>query len=323
MKAGTLTSKLEGLKNNSNYIFDSGIYRHKSVYTKTQEQTAKCFGFKWEKRSTYESNAMAQASLKWLSERYALPDISLADLTKGKAFLDAGCGSAHSASLLFAELLNSCNYLGVDISNAVDVAKERFTEKGLCGNFLQANILDLPEEIGNFDIIFSEGVLHHTDSTERAIKYLSTRLVAEGYLMFYVYSKKSPIREFADDYIRSKIAPLTNEEAWEALEPLTKLGMLLGELNIELDIKNAVDVLGIPAGKINLQRLFYWHFFKAYYRPEFSFEEMNHINFDWYRPFNCHRQTPEQVKDWVESCGLDILKMDVQESGITVVARKN
>jgi hypothetical protein len=49
---------------------------------------------------------------------------------------------------------------------------------------------------------------------------------------------------------------------------------------------------------------------------------MNHINFDWYRPSNCHRQTPQQVRDWVESCGLDILKMDIQEAGITVIAGK-
>jgi SAM-dependent methyltransferase len=316
------TFMLSKLGNNPNYVFDSGIYRQKSVYSPTQEQTGKCFGFKWEKRDTYESNAMESASRKWLLERYVLPDTSLDNLIKGKCILDAGCGSGYSASLLFAELLNCSRYLGVDISSAVDVAKERFTERGLRGDFLQANILDLPEEIGNFDIVFSEGVLHHTDSTERAIKYLSTRLVIGGHFMFYVYNKKSPIREFSDDYVREKIAPLTDREAWKALEPLTKLGKLLGELNLELNISDPVDILGIPAGKINLQRLFYWHVFKAYYRPEFSLEEMNHINFDWYRPVNCHRQTPQQVKNWVESCGLDILNMDIQEAGMTVIAKK-
>ena len=314
--------RLNNLKDNPDYIFDSGIYRQKSVYTQAQEQTGKSFGFKWEKRNTYESNAMESASKKWLLERYTLSDISLDDLIRGKTVLDAGCGSGYSASLLFAELLNCCDYLGIDISNAVDVAKDRFAERGLRGNFLQANILDLPEEIGNFDVIFSEGVLHHTDSTERAIKYLSTRLAAGGYFMFYVYNKKAPIREFSDDYVREKIAPLTDEEAWKALEPLTKLGMLLGELNIELDIKDPIDILDIPAGQINLQRLFYWYIFKAYYRPEFTLDEMNHINFDWYRPTNCHRQTPQQVTNWVDSCGLDILKIDIQEAGITVIAKK-
>ena len=316
------TIKLDSLKNNPNYVFESGIFRQKSVYSEMQEQTGKCFGFKWGKRNTYESNEVESASKKWLFERYSLSDMSLDNLIKGKTILDAGCGSGYSASFLFGELLNSCDYLGVDISNAVDVAKERFTERGLRGNFLQANILDLPEEIGNFDIIFSEGVLHHTDSTERAIKYLSTRLAAGGYFMFYVYNKKAPIREFSDDYVREKITSLTDEEAWKALEPLTKLGMLLGDLNIELDIKDPIDILEIPAGKINLQRLFYWYIFKAYYRPEFSIDEMNHINFDWYRPLNCHRQTPQQVKDWVESCGLDILNMNIQEAGITVIARR-
>ena len=81
--------------------------------------------------------------------------------------------------------------------------------------------------------------------------------------------------------------------------------------------------MGIPAGKINLQRLFYWHIFKAFYRPEYTLDEMNICNFDWYRPLNCHRQTPEQVKNWVEDSGLEIIKMDIQEAGITVIARKN
>jgi hypothetical protein len=33
---------------------------------------------------------------------------------------------------------------------------------------------------------------------------------------------------------------------------------------------------------------------------------MNHVNFDWFRPLNCHRQTPEQVRSWCAEAGLDI-----------------
>lgn len=46
--------------------------------------------------------------------------------------------------------------------------------------------------------------------------------------------------------------------------PLSRLGKVLGELDIEIDVPEAVGLLEIPAGRINLQRLFYWHVFKAF-----------------------------------------------------------
>jgi arsenite methyltransferase len=316
-------SLIEVLKDNPKYALANGIPRQKKVYSLSQTQTEQTFAFKWSKRDTYESDAVHAASKKWLKERYELPDTPFSKLLEGKTVLDAGCGAGFSALLLFGELLNTCRYIGADISTAVDVASQRFAEKNVRGEFIQVDLLDLPEELGTFDIIFSEGVLHHTDSTEKAIRYLATKLTHGGYFMFYVYNKKGPIREFTDDLIRSRIADMTDEEAWNALEPLTKFGKVLGDLDLEIHIEEPIDVLGIPAGKINLQRLFYWHVFKAFYNPEFNLDEMNHANFDWYRPRNCHRQTPDEVITWVESSDLEILKMDVQEAGITVVARSD
>ncbi len=316
-------SLAEILKDNPEYALANEIPRQKKIYSTSQTQTEQTFAFKWSKRDTYESDAVHAASKKWLDDRYGLPNTDFSKLLEGKTVLDAGCGSGYSALLFFGELLNTCRYIGADISEAVDVAAQRFAEKNVRGEFIQADLLNLPEELGFFDIIFSEGVLHHTDSTEKAIRYLATKLNPGGHFMFYVYNKKGPIREFTDDFIRSRIANLTDEEAWKALEPLTKFGKMLGDLNFEIDIEEPIYVLDIPAGKINLQRFFYWHLFKAYFRPDWNLDEMNHVNFDWYRPHNCHRQTPDEVRSWVESSFLNILKMDVQEAGITVVARRD
>ena len=73
--------------------------------------------------------------------------------------------------------------------------------------------------------------------------------------MFYVYKKKAPIREFVDDHIREQIQDLEPSQVWNKLKPLTKLGKTLGDLNIEIDIKESIDLLKIAWGKINLQRL--------------------------------------------------------------------
>ena len=106
------------------------------------------------------------------------------------------------------------------------------------------------------------------------------------------------------------------------LEPLTKLGIAFGQLNIELDVPEAVEVLGIPAGKVNLQRFFYWHICKAFYNPAYSFDAMNHINFDWYAPRNAHRQSPQQVRAWCEEADLEIEREHLDEAGIAIIARK-
>jgi hypothetical protein len=68
--------------------------------------------------------------------------------------------------------------------------------------------------------------------------------------------------------------------------------------------------------------LFYWYVIKAYYRPEFSFDEMNHTNFDWFRPLNCQRQTPEEVQQWCEEANLKVERMHAEEAGMYVVATK-
>jgi len=147
----------------------------------------------------------------------------------------------------------------VDISEAVEVAEKRFQESGLKGDFLKVSLTDLPVPDNSVDIIFSEGVLHHTDSTEKTLIYLSSKLKKGVRFLFYVYVKKAPVREFKDDLVRNAISRMSNEEAWEALMPLTKLGKYLAELNVELNIPEDIPYLGIRKGKIDLQRFFYWY----------------------------------------------------------------
>jgi len=300
----------------------NGIFRFVGFVSNDQQQTSDTFGFKWKRRQSYESDAMHAMSRQWLRDRYCLPGLDAAELVRGKRIWDVGCGSGYSALLLFGELLNESDYIGIDVSEAVDVAKARFAENGILGQFLQTPLEHIPTELGEVDVLFSEGVLHHSDSTKDAVTSLAKRLAPGGRFMFYVYKKKAPIREFADDHIRAQLKPLSNEEAWEKLIPLSELGRALGRLNATIKLESPIDLLGIPAGEFNVQRLFYWYFCKAFYRENWSLEEMNHVNFDWYRPANCHRHTPDEVRAWLDECGLVTEKLQEEEAGITVIARR-
>ncbi|MEO6692488.1 MAG: class I SAM-dependent methyltransferase [Saprospiraceae bacterium] len=303
----------------------SEVEKKEYTYTKEQEQTQSAFGYKWAKRDLYENEKLKKLQYTWQIERYCGGDeTKIADWLKGgnKIILDAGCGSGYSGILFWGKHIKDNHYLGVDISNAINVAEIRFKELGLPADFLKVSILDLPIPDNSVDVIFSEGVLHHTDSTEKSLKYLSGKLKKGGRFLFYVYVKKAPLREYTDDLIRDTISKMNNDDAWEALLPLTKLGKALADLNTELDVPEDIPYLGIKKGKINIQRFFYWYICKMWVRPETDLNEMNLVNFDWFRPLNCYRHTPEEVKIFCRNAGLKVEHMDIMESGITVVAKK-
>lgn len=299
------------------------MLRDLAVTDQGQAQTRDAFAFKWGRRDTYRSAAMRNAIGAWLAERYGDLIATLGENGSSRpVVLDAGCGAGNAASLLFASRWSDVRYVGVDISDAVDIAKETIGAAASECLFLQADLMALPFEDGAFDIVFSEGVLHHTPSTREAI-HATARLVRPGGLYaIYVYAKKSPAREFTDDYIREIVSDLDGQEAWDRLMPLTKLGKALGELNVEIDVPDDVDLLGIPRGKIDIQRLFYWHVCKLFYRPDLTLDEMNHINFDWFTPKYSHRQTPEEVQAWCAEAGLVIERIRTEEAGITIIARR-
>ena len=73
-----------------------------------------------------------------------------------KIILDAGCGSGYSAVMFFGEHLKNHDYLGVDISSAVEIAKQRFAEEGYAGDFLQTSLMDIPIPDESVDLIFSK-----------------------------------------------------------------------------------------------------------------------------------------------------------------------
>jgi arsenite methyltransferase len=306
------------------FVYAGGILRSLQAISANQRQTSDTFGFKWHQRESYESPTVLSAIREWLLERYGSPQemswLFAAD--RPQILLDAGCGSGLAALELFGLHLNGVRYIGADISTAVDVAAERCAKLGVMGSFIQCDLMALPFAPQSIDAIFSEGVLHHTDSTCNALLCLARLLRIGGRFMFYVYNRKGPIREFTDDFIRDRLQSMSPDEAWRALAPLTKFGAALGELGIEIDVPEEISLLGIPAGRIDLQRFFYWNIFKAYYRPGWSPDEMNHVNFDWYAPKNAHRQTPAEVRAWCSHAGLAIEREIIEPAGISVIARK-
>ena len=323
---GTDGEILEGMLHSlegKSYVITSGIPRFVATEDEGQKQTEKSFAYKWRQCHTYNSRPFRLTAQQWIVHRYGFkdPEEMSSYFDSKRRILDAGCGSGFSTSLWMNPLWKGDYWVGVDISAAVDIARGRLgaTKKS---HFIQADILSLPFLENTFDTIVAEGVLHHTPSTALALKSLVFLLQTGGEIMFYVYRRKGPIREFSDDYVRNIISQLAPEEAWNLLRPLTKLAQALAELRTEVEVPEDIPYLGINAGRYDVQRLIYWNFVKLFWNEAFTFEENNHVNFDWYHPQYAHRQTKDEVRRWCDEAGLCIGHFDEQESGFTIRATK-
>lgn len=307
------------------YRITNGIPRLVTSMDQEQLQTSAAFEFKWKKRETYDSQAFREFAAKWYLQKYGFASMDewASRFSNNKRVLDIGCGSGFSSSLWLEsrEWKGSAWWIGVDISGAIDVACERLD--GIPNtHFVQADALRLPFRDNSFDTIFSEGVFHHTPSTRTALSEAARVLEPGGVIYFYVYRRKSPIREYTDDFIRNKLTHLTDEDAWDAMRSLTMLGKVLSEAKVRITIPENIPLLGIKAGTYDVQRLIYYHFAKLFWNGDLAYEENVHVNFDWYRPKYAHRHTAEEVRGWCRESALAISHFFEDESGHAVVARK-
>jgi 2-polyprenyl-6-hydroxyphenyl methylase/3-demethylubiquinone-9 3-methyltransferase len=89
---------------------------------------------------------------------------------RGHSFLDVGCGSGLHA--VAAHRLGANEVVAIDLDPAsVATARELLSRFGAANAATRiADVLNLPQDIGHFDIVYSWGVLHHTGDMRTAIR---------------------------------------------------------------------------------------------------------------------------------------------------------
>ena len=187
---------------------------------------------------------------------------------------------------------------------------------------MQADLRQLPFKKSFFDYVYSDQVLHHTKNTETSFKYLTKFLKKDGHISIYVYNKKAPIREFSDDYIRSKTTKMSVSDCVEFSKDMTILGKSLSNLKKTITIPRDIKLLNIKAGTYDVQRFIYWHFLKCFWAEDGDFERSVGVNFDWYYPKFAYRHTPDEVRKWYRDTKIKITSFKEIESGISVTGKK-
>lgn len=290
----------------------------------TSTNTARSFSDKWNNNPNlaYEETLREGSEIfNWILNRNGFENgIALSKYLKDKnRILDAGCGNGRVTALLQRYASSDAEIVGIDLVSA-DVAKENLKDKNNVTIYSKDLLGDL-SNLGKFDFIYSQEVLHHTKDPNGAFNNLVKLLNPNGEIAIYVYKIKAPVREYTDDFIRNAIIGLPYEQAMEVNRKIAELGKSLSELNVKIKTP-AIEVLDIPEGEYEIQRFIYHFFMKCFWNNNLTFEENAAINYDWYHPQDCSRHSLDEIRDWYKKAGLTITHEFVDFYGITMKGKR-
>ena len=129
---------------------------------------------------------ITQERYRW---HYHLPAFLDEVAQHGSTVLEIGCGMGIDSSELAKRGLQ---VTAIDLTlTGIKLARRNFQRLGLSGNFQVGNAEALHFADNSFDCVYSFGVLHHTPSTQQAIREVKRVLKPDGYAFIMLYSRCS------------------------------------------------------------------------------------------------------------------------------------
>ena len=174
----------------------------------------------------FDAASFAEEPARLLGERLKRNNVVVPDLATARV-LDAGCGGGRYS--VAWHLHGARDVLGVDLSEpGIAHARARAEAMKLEGvRFESMDVVELPVEPESFEIVFSNGVLHHTRDWQRGVQGLVRALKPRG--LGWLYLIENPGGYF-----------------WDVIELLRDV--MYGEVHEEARI--AVANLGVPANRV-------------------------------------------------------------------------
>ncbi len=305
------------------YVMSKNVLRQAQLMKAVQQDMADFYELHWKLPGAYDSEASDSFQVELFRTMFpGFENIADREVRRDARVLDVGCGSGVAGRAFFGKVFDRIDYVGVDMSSAIEQAREDFDRLHLNAGLLQAELNTLPFPPETFDFVFCPGVLHYTIDMKEAIGSLVKLLKRGGRFVTWIYKRQKPIRHLTDAYIRSVISSMSPEQGFEAIKPLTLLGIALGQIKEELEIPEDIPFLDIKKGKYNMQRFFYYHIMKLFYNPALPLQRHFVNNWNAYYPKHVLFLPPAEIRSYFEQLGFRFEIWNEEGNGISIIAIK-
>jgi len=254
-----------------------------------EESVQRSFTEEWDTVQESELSFLySDGDLKALNERVWLSWLKKTDAPIRRV-LNVGAGLGREA-LALQKLLPEAEIFAIDLNLAVIRAAERLREvQGL--QIVVASLFKLPFKRRSFDLVYSQGVIHHTYSTRAALESISTRVAPGGYLFIWVYG--------LDDHLVRRGAAGAATRALYAFEGVARPAIAAMPAWPRRMFFGALTMLAHPLVKSRVSNKASWRFANT-----------NHDLRDWLSPRYAHRHSYNELFEWFAHLGFEVI--DVQ-----------
>ena len=120
--------------------------------------------------------------------------LGLEPFMAGARVLDVGCGTSHRVMPL-AKHFGAREYVGLEQSTAsIAVGRALAEQIGMNATIHEGDLFSLPFPDASFDIVISQGVLHHTSDPWRGFQELVRVCKPNGFVFTFLYNKANHFR---------------------------------------------------------------------------------------------------------------------------------
>lgn len=178
-----------------------------------------------------------------------IPRVAEFDRHAGNRVLEVGCGLGTDGQQ-FAR--GEARYFGCDLSiRSVELARRGFDVFELPGAFMCTDAENLPFRRGTFDVAYSNGVLHHSPDTDRAIREVHRVLARDGKAIIMLYARSFTFLASAHVLGRIRLERTRRRMGHEAFNRFVGLPLEhAGWLPEWVVINNSTDGVGNPHSKL-------------------------------------------------------------------------
>jgi len=157
-------------------------FNHKKEKVELKKEIGNFYTKFWEKLGKREN----LRTKRFIIERFKNFKSFNKNFFKNKTIIDIGCGGGRYTNAL--RQLGGKKIIGVDASNeSINLAKSNYKYKNLF--FKKQDALKLTYSNNSFDIVFCNGVLHHTSNLKKTIKEVVRICKPNGYIYLFLYGK--------------------------------------------------------------------------------------------------------------------------------------